>query len=487
MHIRTDYWRFTIFTALGLASNACNSGPSWVSECGESTARKKEYARYDLAVCSGNGLAHRATNGVACESELPRPDDPASAAKRSEGECKSDTECTEKAYGHCADVSGPGGIPSYHCQYGCVSDSDCDDGQLCNCYSPIGLCVPSDCTQDSDCEDGMLCAEAYTKDSGCGVSLSYRCQHADDECVVHDDCPEREGGVVCHFDGARRVCESAGPVCGRPFLVEGAALLAPLCSFPFSESRGCVDLGPLDVADAAIREALGEYWAQIGLMEHASIAAFARFALQLMHVGAPHSLLAAAQQAMLDETEHAKACFGIASQLLGRSVGPGKLPIDQALTETSLEDIVRLTVREGCIGETVAAMEAAEAAALTSDPHVRAVLNQIQKDERTHAELAWRFVQWALSHEASVNPTAARSLRDVLRQEIAAAMAEPEPASEVVAPETERLGARYGVVPAATRAAIRRSALAGVVAPCAAELLRGFDATTQSVSSELRV
>lgn len=159
MHIRTDYWRFTIFTALGLASNACNSGPSWVSECGESTAKKKEYARYDLAVCSGNGLAHRATNGVACESELPRPDDPASAAKRSEGECKSDTECTEKAYGHCADVSGPGGIPSYHCQYGCVSDLDCDDGQLCNCYSPIGLCVPSDCTQDSDCEDGMLCAE----------------------------------------------------------------------------------------------------------------------------------------------------------------------------------------------------------------------------------------------------------------------------------------------------------------------------------------
>src|SRR5690606_24538698 len=141
---------------------------------------------------------------------------------------------------------------------------------------------------------------------------------------------------------------------------------------------------------------------------------FARFTLQLMQLEAPIELLEASQRAMLDETEHAKACFGIASALLGRSVGAGKIPMDNALMETSLEDVVRLTVREGCIGETIAAIDAAEAAATTQEPHIRSVLERVRADEFRHAELAWRFLQWALSVDASRPIVATRRLlRDV--------------------------------------------------------------------------
>lgn len=484
MYIRTDFWRSTLFTALGFGSYACTGTgdaptPSWVSECGDSTPKDKQYARYDLETCSGNGLEHRASNRVTCTSELPREENAADAAGRIAEECKSDAECTAKPYGHCSNGTNLG-PPFFTCQYGCVSDSDCEAGQLCNCYSPVGMCVASDCTQDSDCGPGMLCAEAFFKGDPCG-GASYRCQTPEDECAVSADCPDEERSA-CYFDGARRVCDEPGPVCGRPFLVEGAALLAPLSASAFGDCGGRVernraDGGRVDASSltAKTRETLGQYWAQIGLMEHASIAAFARFALQLMHVGAPLALLSAAQQAMLDETAHAKACFGIASALCGRSVGPGKLPLENALAETSLEDIVRLTVREGCIGETIAAIEAAEARATTQDPHIRAVLGQIEADELRHAELAWRFVQWALTEDAArPNPTALRSLHDVVREEVSAALAELVSNRDVAVAksESERVSAAYGVLPAATRAAVRRSALEGVVAPCAAELLR---------------
>jgi hypothetical protein len=170
---------------------------------------------------------------------------------------------------------------------------------------------------------------------------------------------------------------------------------------------------------------------------------------------------------MMDETVHAKLAFGIASELNGSPVGPGQLCIDSALMETSLEDIVRLVVREGCIGETVAAMEAAEARAYATDAAVCSALDTIQNDETAHAQLAWQFVQWALTHRA-----AGAALHSVVADEFDRAIT-----SESVAhPESTELHpaalAHFGVLSRGTRAAVRAAALAEVVAPCAAELLR---------------
>ena len=127
------------------------------------------------------------------------------------------------------------------------------------------------------------------------------------------------------------------------------------------------------------------------------MAAFARFALQLLQLGAPPELVERTTAAMADETRHARLAFGIASAYAGEALGPGPLDIERSLDETSLVDVVRLVVREGCVGETVAALEAREAAehALESDPG-RDCLRGVADDETRHAELAWRFVAWAL-------------------------------------------------------------------------------------------
>jgi hypothetical protein len=66
----------------------------------------------------------------------------------------------------------------------------------------------------------------------------------------------------------------------------------------------------------------------MALLEHASVASFARFSLQLMAAGAPASLVEAAHRAALDEIEHARLTFRLASRYEGRALGPGPLPVD---------------------------------------------------------------------------------------------------------------------------------------------------------------
>jgi hypothetical protein len=136
-------------------------------------------------------------------------------------------------------------------------------------------------------------------------------------------------------------------------------------------------------------------------MEHASIAAFARFSLQLLSLGAPAELVEACTQALADETVHTKLCFGIASAYAGRSIGPGPLDVSGSLGVTSLTDVVDLVIAEGCFGETSAALEALEAAEEAPDPVIAAAYAQIARDEQRHAELAFRFVRWALARDRS--------------------------------------------------------------------------------------
>jgi hypothetical protein len=139
-------------------------------------------------------------------------------------------------------------------------------------------------------------------------------------------------------------------------------------------------------------------WANDAAMEHASIASFARFVLDLLSVGAQHELVGDAQAAMRDEIEHARACFAIASAYAGRALGPGRLDVSGTTTAPSLADAAAAAVLEGCIGETLSAALAHERASGAKDDATRRTLTTIAEDEARHAELAWRFVGWALLH-----------------------------------------------------------------------------------------
>ena len=146
------------------------------------------------------------------------------------------------------------------------------------------------------------------------------------------------------------------------------------------------------------RELVAQAWIEMGLAEHASVASFARFILELLALGAPASLVSAAIEAMKDEVEHARLCFGVAKHWSGKPVGPGRLDISSVLEDdVSHERIVHSTIVEGCVGETIATRVASAAHELTEDDQIRAVLARIAADEGRHAELAWRFVSWALN------------------------------------------------------------------------------------------
>jgi hypothetical protein len=201
------------------------------------------------------------------------------------------------------------------------------------------------------------------------------------------------------YDPAKGECcyqATIGGCEGRPFIVEDRPRFAPLRRI--SASGWTANLAPKTAnLDPATRARLADAWAADGLAEHASVASFGRFALELLAVGAPADLVADAHEAALDEIRHAQLCLSLASAYAGSPVEPGPFPFEGRVeVDGNLARIAARAAREGCIGETMAALQAAEQLADATDPAVREVLTIIAADEARHAELAWRTIAWAL-------------------------------------------------------------------------------------------
>ncbi len=361
------------------------------------------------------GFSHR-PESVACPDRVPRDEviewPPLSVAMggagggdpsytTSEDECSTDHDCgadeicrliqTNPPFtGLCGMVPTPvDQVPDYAriCDAinpGCVTDDDCGVDQVCLCGEYRGECsfIPAvaGCRTDADCAGEALCLADYS------------CQKPGDECYTSADCP---AGFTCILSAdALRSCIAPHPtVCGRPYLVAGTARLA--------DAARCVtwkgELGEVVVpSDPRLRSALAEHFTELALMEHASIAAFARFTLQLLSLGAPADLIEGSNEALIDETRHARLGFALASAYAGESIGPGALGAEHALDDFGVEAVFEATLREGCIGETRAALEATWAAERCADPVVREILEGISRDETRHAELAWRTVSWMI-------------------------------------------------------------------------------------------
>jgi hypothetical protein len=157
------------------------------------------------------------------------------------------------------------------------------------------------------------------------------------------------------------------------------------------------------VAEAATwsaheRDALVDRWTRDASFEHASIASFARVTLDMLALGAPASLVAGAQMAALDEVEHARIAFALASAFAGHAIGPGPLPIARQRPAT-LRALVSDAIAEGCINEAAAALALREEAQ-TASPVMRALLDRIAEDEERHAALSYATVAWAATVDA---------------------------------------------------------------------------------------
>ncbi|AUX27705.1 uncharacterized protein SOCEGT47_083030 [Sorangium cellulosum] len=416
-------------------------------------------------VTEPDGTVHRASR-TRCDATIDQP-----ACRGTEGHlaCKTDSDCKDGPHGKC--VSGVGQIgPFCGCEYACEDDADCGPSEACVCKGtgalrePHSVCAKARCAVDADCPGGTCGLSAYF--NGCGEQVTLACRTPNDACRSDADCAgsERPASACVALeasDGSAR-WQCAGVTCaiGRPLLVDGAPRAAEGAARDDWRAPVALDVAPLAPEARALAAA---HYAAVAALEHASIASFARFSLQLLALGAPAELVAEAHRAALDEAEHARLAYGIASRLAGRAIGPG--PLLEAATAplaAGVADVVAALVEEGCVGETLGAAEAQEVARLAGDPALAAALARIAADEARHAALSWRALAWLLA--AFGEPARAAAEQAFSR---AAARHAPDPAP---GPAAAGGAESLGVLPARALGALRREVLGEVVAPCRAAL-----------------
>ncbi len=406
--------------------------------------------------------------------------------------CTTDSDCGGGPLNRCVTGSDWYGDSTCSCITTCIEDSDCGEGQHCLCPGIVdkgrawATCESAGCLDGSDCESGECGVSAFN--DGCGWINRLECRAADDLCRLDSECGPGEscmagsefGGV-----GEDQGWRCAGPNCaiGRPLHCGDEVRTAKIAArSDWVEADLCASArGMAATLHQGQHVAALEHWTTVALMEHASVASFARFTLDLMTFGAPPELLALAQQAAADEVRHAQLAFAVASGLGGgdaASVGPGPMRLDDVPLHTDLEAFAIALVREGCVGETCGAAEAAEGARGVTDPALRSAMETIAADEQRHAVLAWKTLQWVwpkLSSEARAR------VMDAARDE---AMALSSTGS--TADETSSALAEVGVLGTAATASLRADVWRTVVSPTLEALGSSVETRAPSPVSRLR-
>jgi hypothetical protein len=284
--------------------------------------------------------------------------------------------------------------------------------------------------------------------NGCQISEQVR----DGCCNASAGGPEFENGQCCYA-----FC--TGACCGRPLIIDGSARVAPVVRRS-DWTAPVLDGTVLDGLDLAIRRAIADEWLADAPMEHASIASFARFTMDLLAFGAPSDLVEDAQRAGLDEVAHTRLCFGIASLYSGGPKGPGQLNLAGVRPSGTLVEAALSALNEGCIGETTAALLASDRARATELAELRAAYERIAVDESRHAELAFRFVAWAIAEGG-----------DDVSDAVSAAVAALAVPAKLAHASGDAILRAHGRLAEAEIRDVERRAMSEVIAPCLAALV----------------
>jgi hypothetical protein len=160
-----------------------------------------------------------------------------------------------------------------------------------------------------------------------------------------------------------------------------------------SGPEGCVGRRPEGLRSRPIgasTSALGDHFARMAHLEHASVAAFELLADELAHHGAPAELVAAARSAAADEVRHTATTRELARSFgaspTSAEVGPPPL--------RSLEAIAIENASEGCVRECFGALLGCYQAQCADDTEIAAAMAEIAEDETRHAELAFAIDAW---------------------------------------------------------------------------------------------
>jgi hypothetical protein len=126
-------------------------------------------------------------------------------------------------------------------------------------------------------------------------------------------------------------------------------------------------------------------WIELGKSEHASVASFSLFAQKLLAVGAPPHLVSESLTCALEEIDHARFSFSLASAFYGHPVAPSTYSAHSITVFPDLLSLVEDTIKEGCVQEMVSALEAGRRAVEEQDEVVKRVWEKVVEDEAHHA------------------------------------------------------------------------------------------------------
>jgi hypothetical protein len=198
-------------------------------------------------------------------------------------------------------------------------------------------------------------------------------------------------GLAALGVGIALIAFAASVKCGRPLRVRGRRVVTPI-------RRDASWNAPLRISPVAPDEArvLAEIWREEAQAEHAAIAAFSKVSLELLALGAPPDLVVRANRAAIQEVEHARLCFAVASAYSGAPIGPAPLPKALEGDTVDLFRVGREALLDGCLREGLAAEVARRGAERARDPEIARVIRLQAKEEAQHAAFGWLIVEWCL-------------------------------------------------------------------------------------------
>jgi hypothetical protein len=159
-------------------------------------------------------------------------------------------------------------------------------------------------------------------------------------------------------------------------------------------------------------DALGGYFARMAHLEAASVHAFRTMRSELKALGAPHTLVRAAERSARDEMRHARVTARLARK---HGAAVPRVRVGRAAPR-SLEAMARENAVEGCVRETFGALVASWQARHAKDGAIAGAMRTIARDEGRHAALAWAFDRWAAARlDAAARARVASARREAVR------------------------------------------------------------------------
>lgn len=101
--------------------------------------------------------------------------------------------------------------------------------------------------------------------------------------------------------------------------------------------------------------------------------------------------------------EHAELAAMVAGRYGGEKIQLNKYQQHSTIITQSLEELVMSTYEEGCLEETLSALDALKKVENTDNAALKGVWSRIAVDEAHHANYAWRVVRYYLSRMENQN------------------------------------------------------------------------------------